>query len=144
MKRTLSATELHVRKWTKSTDKRRGRVQVIAKRHTKELNDMVTGFLKELPQGCTPDEAQTIFNVYNARWKKHCANMNARHEWINADPLLFEKNVRLLNERVLKKSQPWAWVWRHRIWPAMPFILLGVAIYLVVDVLLPYLGYPIY
>jgi hypothetical protein len=99
-----------------------------------QLGETVRGFLLSVPQGCSPERAQTEYNRYQQQWKDYCRRMNNRHRWLKADATAFENRVTLLNRSAERKLQPVRYYAKR----VLPFVALAVLIWVVTDVVLPY------
>jgi hypothetical protein len=105
----------------------------------KQLDQLLRQFMLSVPPRATQQEAEAIYNRYRDEWQTFCYKMNGKHKWLQADAQAFEKNVALINKHAAKKLQP-AKYYASKLLRLVPFILIGAAIYILTDYVLPYFG----
>jgi hypothetical protein len=103
------------------------------------LDTLLRQFMLSVPPKATPKEAEAIYNRYRDEWAAYCYKMNGKYKWLQADALAFEKNVTLLNKAAAKKLQPVKY-YSSKALRVLPFIGIGIIIYIVTDYVLPYFG----
>lgn len=105
-----------------------------------KLDELLRQFMLSVPPNASQKDAEAIYNRYRYDWATYCNKMNAKHPWLKADAEAFGKNVMLLNKAAAKKLQPVKY-YGTKLLLVVPFVLLGLLIYLLTDVVLPHFGF---
>lgn len=137
MQKEHSDVTLRIREVTKATDGRRGKGKQVYDKHRKELNSIVTSFLKAMPKDGSVEEYTMQYQIHNNRWREHCRNMCSRYPWFVANPDQFEKSVQLMQKRILRDKAPLKFLWVFYIKPLWWVPVLSAAIYAITEFVLP-------